>query len=260
MLGAIVVDDHIAALGPTVLVFAAEFDSAGDGARTSTTPAPPPPLFATKLDMGRAAPAMLKTGVIVGERAHICGWPEGPAPDPTGPIHNAFAGTINPVPPTAHTGTRPCGTEGLTGARPDDCDTASFFTSTNSELEGRFRFLVEEGGEELSSTDVDAVVGILRVPPTETAMAGTVPVPVASMMACSACSSSHRTVSPSDLCPSSRVSWKILAAHVAGILILRPRPSTLVWRSLVEDRRVRAETAEGTDMGMGIATGTIPMG
>ncbi|CAL5358788.1 unnamed protein product [Camellia sinensis] len=39
-------------------------------------------------------------------------------------------------------------------------------------------------------------------------------------------------VSPSDLWRSSRVSWKIRAAQVAGIRILRPRPSTLVWRSL----------------------------
>ncbi|WVY97590.1 hypothetical protein V8G54_029741 [Vigna mungo] len=74
-------------------------------------------------------------------------------------------------------------------------------------------------------------VGIFRVPPTDTAIAGTVPVPVASIIAGSACSRSHRIVSPSDLCPSSRVSWKILAAHVAGIRILRPRPSTFVCRS-----------------------------
>uniref|UniRef100_A0A7C8Z4E5 Uncharacterized protein n=1 Tax=Opuntia streptacantha TaxID=393608 RepID=A0A7C8Z4E5_OPUST len=55
------------------------------------------------------------------------------------------------------------------------------------------------------------------------------------MIAGSACSRSHRTVSPSDLWPSSRVSWKILAAHVAGILILRPRPSTLVCLSLLPE-------------------------
>ena len=41
-------------------------------------------------------------------------------------------------------------------------------------------------------------------------------------------------VSPSDLWPSSRVSWKTRAAQSAGIRIRRPRPSTLVWRSLVE--------------------------
>ncbi|EFJ18367.1 hypothetical protein SELMODRAFT_105872, partial [Selaginella moellendorffii] len=58
--------------------------------------------------------------------------------------------------------------------------------------------------------------------------AGMVPVPVALMIEGSACLSSHSMVSPSDLLPSSRVSWKILAAHAAGILILRPRPSTLV--------------------------------
>ncbi|KAE8724025.1 hypothetical protein F3Y22_tig00011079pilonHSYRG00204 [Hibiscus syriacus] len=42
-------------------------------------------------------------------------------------------------------------------------------------------------------------VGILRVPLTETAMAGAVPVPVASIIAGSACSNSHPMVSPSDL-------------------------------------------------------------
>ncbi|KAG5558486.1 hypothetical protein RHGRI_008430 [Rhododendron griersonianum] len=50
-------------------------------------------------------------------------------------------------------------------------------------------------------------------------------------MAGSALSRSHRMVSPSDLWPSSRVNWKILAAQAAGIRILRPLPSTLVCRS-----------------------------
>ena len=44
----------------------------------------------------------------------------------------------------------------------------------------------------------------------------------------------HSMVSPSDLRPSSLVSWKTLAAHRAGILIRRPLPSTFVWRSFVE--------------------------
>jgi hypothetical protein len=69
----------------------------------------------------------------------------------------------------------------------------------------------------------------------EEELAGTVPVPVAEMIAGSARCSNHSIVSPSDLCPSSRVSWKILAAQEAGIRILRPRPSTLVCLSLVED-------------------------
>ncbi|KAK3028242.1 hypothetical protein RJ639_037576 [Escallonia herrerae] len=55
--------------------------------------------------------------------------------------------------------------------------------------------------------------------------AGIVPVPVAAMIAGSACWSSHSIVSPSDLWPNSLV---------AGIRILRPRPSTLVCRSLVD--------------------------
>ena len=66
----------------------------------------------------------------------------------------------------------------------------------------------------------------------ETAEAGTVPVPVAAMMEGSAWRRSHSMVSPSDRWPSSRVSWKIRAAHSAGIRIRRPRPFTFVWRSL----------------------------
>ncbi|XP_034929698.1 uncharacterized protein [Populus alba] len=42
-------------------------------------------------------------------------------------------------------------------------------------------------------------VGIFNVPLTETAIAGTVPVPVAAIIAGSACSSNHLIVSPSDL-------------------------------------------------------------
>uniref|UniRef100_A0A0A9EVN3 Uncharacterized protein n=1 Tax=Arundo donax TaxID=35708 RepID=A0A0A9EVN3_ARUDO len=71
-------------------------------------------------------------------------------------------------------------------------------------------------------------MGMLR----EEKLAGMVPVPVAARMAGSACCSSHSMVSPSDLCPSSRVSWNTRAAHIAGIRIRRPRPSTLVCRSL----------------------------
>ncbi|KAK2999276.1 hypothetical protein RJ639_023471 [Escallonia herrerae] len=49
----------------------------------------------------------------------------------------------------------------------------------------------------------------------------------------SACRRSHSMVSPSERRPSSRVSWNTRAAHRAGILTRRPRPFTLVWRSLV---------------------------
>lgn len=63
---------------------------------------------------------------------------------------------------------------------------------------------------------------------SEVKLAGIVPVPVAAMTAGSACWRSHSMVSPSDLWPSSRVSWKTLAAQRAGIRIRRPRPSTLV--------------------------------
>lgn len=70
----------------------------------------------------------------------------------------------------------------------------------------------------------------------EVKLAGIVPVPVAAMTAGSACWRSHSIVSPSDLWPSSLVSWKTLAAHAAGMRIRRPRPSTLVCLSLVEFR------------------------
>ncbi|RID58434.1 hypothetical protein BRARA_F01738 [Brassica rapa] len=43
-------------------------------------------------------------------------------------------------------------------------------------------------------------------------------------------------VSPSDLWPSSLVSWNTLAAHNAGILILLPLPSTFVCLSFVDAR------------------------
>ena len=93
--------------------------------------------------------------------------------------------------------------------------------STNSLFAGRLRLL-----EVLSVGE--GVVGILRLPFTDMAIAGTVPVPVAAIMAGSACSSSHRMVSPSDLWPNSRVSWNTRAAHVADIRMRRPRPSTFV--------------------------------
>ncbi|KVI05530.1 hypothetical protein Ccrd_016112 [Cynara cardunculus var. scolymus] len=68
----------------------------------------------------------------------------------------------------------------------------------------------------------------------EVKFAGIVPVPVAAITAGSACCNNHSIVSPSDLCPSSRVSWKTLAAQVAGMRIRRPRPSTFVCRSFVD--------------------------
>lgn len=65
-------------------------------------------------------------------------------------------------------------------------------------------------------------------------LAGMVPVPVAAMIAGSACWRSHSIVSPSDLWLNSLVNWKTLAAQVAGIRMRRPRPSTFVCRSLVD--------------------------
>ncbi|CAL5405215.1 unnamed protein product [Camellia sinensis] len=108
---------------------------------------------------------------------------------------------------------------------------AESFTSMNSLVQALLRFFLAAW----ASVVVGGMVGIFRLPLTETAMAGTVPIPVASKVAGSARSRSHLTISPSDLWPSSQVNWKILAAQAAGIRILWPRPSTLVWRSLVAD-------------------------
>ncbi|GAV61835.1 hypothetical protein CFOL_v3_05361, partial [Cephalotus follicularis] len=140
--------------------------------------------------------------------------------------------------PIGQKGNRPCGkltpapapTYGVVidviGANPEETDPLLLWSSTskNSLVQALFLRFFGNSPSFLSGE----VVGILRVPLTDTAIAGIVPVPVASMIAGSACSSNQRIVSPSDLWPSSRVSWKILAAHVAGILTLRPRPSTLV--------------------------------
>ncbi|KAJ6679564.1 hypothetical protein OIU79_019337 [Salix purpurea] len=117
----------------------------------------------------------------------------------------------------AHMGTKPCGTAAtvcgacgcggrvVMGAKEAEIETLSL-TSTYSLLAGRLRFFFALGS---SGSPLElVVVGILRVPLTDMAIAGTVPVPVAA----------------------------IIAAHVAGIRILLPRPSTLVCRSLVEAR------------------------
>lgn len=65
-----------------------------------------------------------------------------------------------------------------------------------SKSEGSLRFL----SVELMVAEVTVVVvGILRVPLTDIAIAGMVPVPVAAIMDGSACCKSHWMVSPSDL-------------------------------------------------------------
>lgn len=69
--------------------------------------------------------------------------------------------------------------------------------SMYSLLAGLLRFFFTDGS--LGSEFALEVVGILRVPLTDMAIAGTVPVPVAAIIAGSACSSNHLMVSPSDL-------------------------------------------------------------
>lgn len=87
----------------------------------------------------------------------------------------------------------------------------------------------EEGRKLVESMEPEERREMLR----EVKLAGMVPVPVAAITAGSACCRSHSIVSPSVLCPSSRVSWNTRAAQIAGIRIRRPRPSTFVCRSLL---------------------------
>jgi len=156
-------------------------------------------------------------GVAAAGNVSIWGWLDGPGMD--GTIKNAPGTTA--LDGMAHMGTKPCGTAAtvccgcggncgcgcgrcvVTGAREAETETVSL-TSTYSLLAGRLRFFVVFGWP---SPELElVVVGILRVPLTDMAIAGTVPVPVAAIMAGSACSSNHLIVSPSDLWPNSRVS------------------------------------------------------
>lgn len=145
-----------------------------------------------------------------------------------GTTKNAPAAGTTAFEGMAHMGTTFCGNGiavccgivvvGLLGlfevVSPAVIETAPSFMSTYALFTGRLRFFFSGGspgsGSEflllLLVVEEGEVVGIFRVPLTDIAMAGTVPVPVAAMIAGSACSRSHRMVSPSDLCPSSRVS------------------------------------------------------
>jgi len=80
--------------------------------------------------------------------------------------------------------------------------------------------------------DSDAELAARTESDTEEKLAGVVPVPVAAMIDGSAWRRSHSIVWPSDLWPSSRVSWNTRAAQMMGIRMRRPRPSTLLCRSL----------------------------
>ncbi|BAT09016.1 Os09g0521350, partial [Oryza sativa Japonica Group] len=103
-------------------------------------------------------------------------------------------------------------------------------------------------------------VGMRRTPSTVVAIAGTVPVPVAATMAGSDCCMSQRMVSPSDLCPSSRVSCAILAAQLTGMRMRRPRPSTLTWRSRFRGGgfATASPRRNSTATGSGFGTRAIP--
>jgi hypothetical protein len=149
---------------------------------------------------------MLKT---VGEKDYIWGhWFEeglGCRAGPVGSSRMHWLGPSCPCSPRPRPRPNPEGPrEWRSGLAPESkAATRHHFMSTNSMFDSSFRFLVvvvvEEGIVIVFVLEVVVVVGILRVLSTETAMVGTMSVPVASMIACSACTRGHRKVSPSDL-------------------------------------------------------------
>ncbi|KAF2920770.1 hypothetical protein DAI22_08g236750 [Oryza sativa Japonica Group] len=211
---------------------------------------------ATLIAVGNCAPAKFTSWGADWMAQNCVGWLPAPAaPAGCGTIHTAVACGIMRLPPataglpvagTAKTGTRPWGAPvAVMGARPLGTEIAApplpCRRGGDAPATARVgcslrRRLAEDSSpsttaEDAGPEDDDDWVGMRSTPSTVVAIAGTVPVPVAAMIAGSDCCSNHRMVSPSDLCPSSRVSWKILAAHAAGMRIRLPRPSTLVCRS-----------------------------
>ena len=96
--------------------------------------------------------------------------------------------------------------------------------------EGEAGGAVERVGADLEGKSETVAAEERRETVREEKLAGTVLVPVAATMAGSVCWRSHSMDWPSDLWPTTTT----LAAHVAGMRILRPRPSTLVCLSLVD--------------------------
>ncbi|KAK9094657.1 hypothetical protein Scep_026126 [Stephania cephalantha] len=214
--------------------------------------------------MGLAERSTRGVAIAGAKAVHSWGWimEVGPPPAGGGIIQKAPAGTVFgpitlPSLLNAHIGTNPCGAIGVGGPNPDEI--VRFVTGPMSWEFSTSSVAVAVGVAVVVVVVIVSVsvspprflfvllllvvvvvldflegsgMGDLRAPTTEEAVAGTVPVPVAAMMEGSAFSRSQRTVSPSDLWPSSRVNWKIRAAQIAGMRILRPRPSTFAWRSL----------------------------
>lgn len=171
----------------------------------------------TKADMGLAG--MFIRGVAFTGMAKYCCWlEEVPAREPIGGTKKHVPGGTMTFDGIAHMGTNPCA-NGIVacwilstvvmlgfvvvavadiGARPTESETPSFSSACELFVD-RFCFFLSGGSSGSGLLLADGVVGILRVPLTDMAMAGTVPVPVAAMIAGSACSRSHRMVSPSDL-------------------------------------------------------------
>lgn len=134
------------------------------------------------VEIGRAARFMI--GVAGAGKVHNWGWFDGPAmAEEGGIIKKVCVGMLGlglgfrtpPAPETAHMGMRLwAAPAGLMGAKPEEMVPLSVSVL-------RLRFLEASP----SSADGDWV-GILSVPSMVVAMAGTVPVPVAAMMAGSA--------------------------------------------------------------------------
>ncbi|MQM18460.1 hypothetical protein Taro_051453 [Colocasia esculenta] len=98
-----------------------------------------------------------------------------------GIIHRVPWDIKRPPPLKAHAGTSPCAAAAPMGARPDDMDTCCCCSCSCSFF---LRFLAPASSPSVvAAAEEGDYVGTFSLPPTETAMAGTVPVPVVAMMA-----------------------------------------------------------------------------
>ncbi|KAB8095631.1 hypothetical protein EE612_023772 [Oryza sativa] len=87
------------------------------------------------------------------------------------------------------------------------------------------RFGVGSSPRAAAATAEGDSVGMRRIPSTMVVIAGTVPIPVAVSMAGSDCCMNQRMVSLSDLCPSSRVSQRMVSQSNLSPELAPPPPS-----------------------------------
>uniref|UniRef100_A0A0D3FWP4 Uncharacterized protein n=1 Tax=Oryza barthii TaxID=65489 RepID=A0A0D3FWP4_9ORYZ len=86
------------------------------------------------------------------------------------------------------------------------------------------RFGVGSSPRAAAATAEGDSVGMRRMPSTVVVIAGTVPIPVAVTMAGSDCCMNQRMVSLSDLCPSSRVSQRMVSQSNLSPELAPPPP------------------------------------